>query len=176
FSGNLLQSPQYLRLKERVHTYVPQASIVGMLLEHEEEYQVVYSNQKGFLQHDPYSWCVMRNDWYYLDHITEASQLLDVSLKKWILGMTPEERKRLTGGIFHVLQSGTDAKTVEDLRSGKDTLSGILQGWKDTDPETRRFMQQMVLELILTVRDYAALHHQKSPEDILQSVRRRRKS
>lgn len=176
FSGNLLQSSQYLRLKERVHTYVPQASIVGMLLEHEEEYQVVYSNQKGFLQHDPYSWCVMRNDWYYLDHITEASQLLDVSLKKWILGMTPEERKRLTGGIFHVLQSGTDAKTVEDLRSGKDTLSGILQGWKDTDPETRRFMQQMVLELILTVRDYAALHHQKSPEDILQSVRRRRKS
>ena len=53
FVTDLFAEPQFQQLQERVYTFVPQASVVGMLLEHDEKYQVVYSTQKGFLQHDP---------------------------------------------------------------------------------------------------------------------------
>lgn len=71
-----------------------------MLLEHEEDYQVIASTQHGFLQHDPYSWCVNGADWYYLPETSSTSQRLDVSLKHWIASMQPAERERMVGYDF----------------------------------------------------------------------------
>lgn len=172
FVSDVLQKPQYALLQTRVHTFVPQASLVGMLLEHDEDYRVVYSTQKGFLQHDPYSWCVIRNDWYYLQEITATSRLMDISLKKWILGMKPKEREKLTDSIFHILQSETNAHTVQDLvDGGRKTVAAVLRAWGDTPPETKRFMQKMLLELLLTVHDLAAAQRQnQSPEEIYAAI------
>ena len=157
FVTDLFAEPQFQQLQKRVYTFVPQASVVGMLLEHDEEYQVVYSTQKGFLQHDPYSWCVIRNDWYYSEDTTNTSKLLDSSLRQWILGMKPEEREKLTDAIFHILQSETNAHTIQDLISGgAGTLSGVLRAWTDMQPETRRFMQKMLTELLHSVGQTAA--------------------
>lgn len=157
FVTDLFAEPQFQQLQERVYTFVPQASVVGMLLEHDEEYQVVYSTQKGFLQHDPYSWCVIRNDWYYSEDTTNTSKLLDSSLRQWILGMKPEEREKLTDAIFHILQSETNAHTIQDLiGGGAGTLSGVLRAWTDMQPETRRFMQKMLTELLHSVGQTAA--------------------
>ena len=38
------------------YTIVPKSSVVGMLLEHEEDYTVVDSSQQGLMQHDGFSW------------------------------------------------------------------------------------------------------------------------
>ena len=94
FVTDLFDAPEFQPLQKRVHTFVPQASVVGMLLEHDEAYQVVYSTQKGIMQHDPYSWCVIRNDWYYLDDTTTLSKIMDSSMRQWILGMQPEQREK----------------------------------------------------------------------------------
>ncbi|MFR6496121.1 MAG: hypothetical protein ACLUOF_06760 [Ruminococcus sp.] len=51
---------------------------------------------------------------------------------------------KLTDAIFHVLQSETNAKTVEDLvDGGAGTLSAVLHARSDMPP-TRRFMQKML--------------------------------
>lgn len=176
FANDLFQHPQFLQLQNRVHTFVPQASIVGMLLEHDEDYHVVYSTQKGFLQHDPYSWCVIRNDWYYLQEVTASSKWMNISLKNWILGMKPEEREKMTDAIFHVLQSETNARTVQDLlEGGRNTVSAVLRAWNDTPPQTRRFMQKMLLELFQTMCDLAiSERHNKSPKETYAEIQNRR--
>lgn len=50
---------QQKTLKTKIKTFVPQVSIVGMLLERKEAYQVVKSSESGILQHDVYSWNVL---------------------------------------------------------------------------------------------------------------------
>ena len=42
----------YRRIAEKIRTYIPQSSVVGMLLQHEEDYYVVRSSQIGLMQHD----------------------------------------------------------------------------------------------------------------------------
>lgn len=177
FVGDLFELPQFQSIQDRVYTFVPQASIVGMLLEHDEAYRVIYSTQKGFLQHDPYSWSVIRNDWYYLQETTTVSKLMDTSLKQWILGMKPEERERMTDGIFHVLQSETNARTVQDLvEGGRNTVAAVLHAWSDTPPETRRFMQKMLMELLRIVHQLVvAQRHRKSPEEQYAAMQHREK-
>ncbi len=109
FCSDILYSAAYLQLQNRVHTVVPEMSIVGMLLEHEENYRVVASTQHGFLQHDPYSWCVNGPDWYYLPETSQSSQRLDRSLKLWITSMQPEERERMVDTIFNILRSNNNS-------------------------------------------------------------------
>jgi hypothetical protein len=78
-------------------------------------------------------------------------------MRQWILGMQPEQREKLTDAIFHVLQSETNAKTVQDLvDGGAGTLSAVLHAWSDMPPETRRFMQKMLGELLRIIGQLAA--------------------
>ena len=55
------ESECYLRIKERIHTFVPAESVVGMLLEQPVHCTVVASYEKLLLQHEPMSWLVMQN-------------------------------------------------------------------------------------------------------------------
>ena len=53
FANHLLETASFWYLKDRIHTFVPQDSVIGMLLEHDEDYQVVYSRQKGLAAAQP---------------------------------------------------------------------------------------------------------------------------
>ena len=59
FDESVIATEGFQIIGERLHAYVPQSSIIGMLLEHAEQYAIVHSGQKGIMQHDPYSWSVL---------------------------------------------------------------------------------------------------------------------
>ena len=63
FTRYMMGDPGYLTMVPQIKTYIPQSSVIGMLLEHEEPYTVVKSRTVSLLQHDPYSWEVMGRDW-----------------------------------------------------------------------------------------------------------------
>ncbi|MBQ5777271.1 MAG: DUF2974 domain-containing protein, partial [Oscillospiraceae bacterium] len=44
FDARVLSDPGYVAIRERVRTFVPKSSVVGMLLSHEEEYTIVDSS------------------------------------------------------------------------------------------------------------------------------------
>lgn len=50
FHTSLLDRPEHQRIANRIQTILPESSVVGMLLEHEESYQVVRSNQVGLMR------------------------------------------------------------------------------------------------------------------------------
>ena len=52
FNIDFLASEEYRGMRDRIRTIVPHSSIVGMLLEHEESYEVISSSQTGLLQHN----------------------------------------------------------------------------------------------------------------------------
>ena len=59
FSEGTVTSEAYKALAPRIRVYLPEDSLVGLLLEHDESYTVVKSNRKGLFQHDGLSWEVM---------------------------------------------------------------------------------------------------------------------
>ena len=61
FDESVLQTEGYRRVCHKVSTFVPQSSIVGMLLGHEEKYTIVHSGQTGIMQHDLCSWNVRQS-------------------------------------------------------------------------------------------------------------------
>ena len=87
FTDYLMGDPGYLAMVPRIKTYVPQSSVIGMLLEHEEPYTIIKSNQVSVLQHDPYSWEVMGPSFVPMQSITADSQFVNQTIKAWIASM-----------------------------------------------------------------------------------------
>lgn len=106
FTAALMGDPGYKAMVPKIHTYVPQSSVVGMLLEHEEPYAVVKSRQVSFLQHDLYSWEVMGGDFVPMEQLTEDSVRINQTLKTWIAGMSLEDRNAFVDALFDMLNTG----------------------------------------------------------------------
>ena len=95
----------------RTKTYVPQSSVVGMLLSHEEPYHVVHSTNYALMQHKLNSWEIRRGEPVGDEGTTNSSQLIDRTLKQWVSEMSIEQRGKLIDGIYEVV-STADAKSV----------------------------------------------------------------
>lgn len=133
FTREFIESDDYLSVRHKIHTYLPQTAVVGMLLEHEERYDVIKSNQSGLFQHDSFSWEVMGPSFIHLDTVTKESKLIDRSVKLLLAKMLPEERADFVDKLFTGL-SEQGAKTLTDLSTDKKK---IVKMWSGLDATTR---------------------------------------
>ena len=137
FHTDLLELPEHRRIAERIYSIVPKSSVVGMLLEHEEDYTVVDSNQLGFMQHDGFSWQVMGDHFVKLRQVTQQAHFSDQELRKWVHGLTVEQRENFVGALFDVL-SASGAVTLTDLKDDSfKAVGAMVKAMKDLDKETR---------------------------------------
>lgn len=114
FGEGFLSTPAHRSISSKIHTFVPQSSVVGMLLEHEENYTVIHSVQKGVFQHDPYSWEVLGPDFIRLDSITSSSKLIDQALKNWVSQMDIAQREHFFDALYEIL-SATGVQTLSEI-------------------------------------------------------------
>lgn len=113
FGAHMMSDEGYLRIVPKIGTFVPQSSVIGMLLEHEEAYTVVRSDQVSLLQHDFYSWRLMGKAFIRMEDITADSRFLDLTIKNWIAQMSPQERNVLVDTLFGLLESGEVSNAMD---------------------------------------------------------------
>lgn len=85
FDSKVIEQSGFKSVRSKIHTFVPQSSIFGMMFEHAEDYTIVKSSQKGFLQHDIYSWEVKRNSLVSLTTMTNTSTFFDHTLSQLLV-------------------------------------------------------------------------------------------
>ena len=135
FNETLLNTPEFRKMDMRIHTFVPQTSVVGILMWHAEPFMVVESDGVGVLQHNPYSWQVMGGHFIMLAERTRESHLAEKTLKSWLADLSAEERKRFIDGVYSVL-SVSDGRNVADLFEPKN-VRAILRAVSSMDEETK---------------------------------------
>lgn len=170
FTEELIQSEAYQSMRDRCMTYVPQSSIVGMLMEHDEHYQLIYSNRNGLMQHDPYSWGVERNHYKYVDARSAFGEYSDNTMRIWLDSMSRDERKTLVTDVFEVLES-TGAKTLTELLETKGAVKTALKTLMEYEKPRRKRIAKMLS------RFFAAQVESVVPEnDFLDKLSRIEKS
>lgn len=118
FSAKEIKREGYQRIVKKIHTIVPQSSVVGMLLEHEEAYTIIHSSQISLWQHDPYSWCVAGPMFAQLENVNRTSQILDQTLKTWIQTLPAQQRSAFVDAIFAILYA-TNATSLKEINANK---------------------------------------------------------
>lgn len=151
FLSEVVTREGFQRILGRVHTFVPQSSVVGMLLQHEEGCAIVHSTNTWLLQHDLYSWETACNGLVFTEARTRSSRFIDSTLKAWLTQMNPEERGKLVDGVYTAL-SASGAVTVADLNRPKTAVS-VLREMKKLDEPTKAIIQQAVELLSASARE-----------------------
>lgn len=149
FTDFVLKDPAYLEIVPRIQTIIPQSSVIGMLLEHEEPYTVVKSKQIGILQHDFYSWQLDGPEFVPMEQVTDNSIFLDLTIKEWLAGMSQEERNEIVDAIFDLLSIG-EVKSVFDLIHPKNIRTYLKT--LAADGALRRILSEEFLNLIEAAR------------------------
>lgn len=137
FYGAVLETPQHARLEGRIHSIVPKSSVVGMLLEHEESYTVVDSDQVGLWQHDGFSWQVLGTGFVTLRQVSRQGRRNDLALKEWVRRLPVDQREKFVDGLFEVL-TASGATTLTDLKEdGFRAAGAMVRAMKDMEKDTR---------------------------------------
>lgn len=144
FSNAFIESDAYLKMRPVIRTVVPQSSVIGMLLAHDENYTVIKSKQSGLFQHNALNWEVAGGSFVHLATVTPECKRIDKTLSEWIHMMTPEQKEIFTNSIYQLLSSD-NAMTLTDLMGAKTKW---IAKSKALDPHVRKTIQEVVTALI----------------------------
>ena len=149
FTDYVMKDPAYLEIIPRVRTIIPQSSVIGMLLEHEEPYTVIKSKQIGLLQHDFYSWVLSGPEFVPMEEVTDKSKFFDLTIKEWLSGMSIQERNEIVDTVFDLLSIG-NVSSVFDLIHPKNVRTYLKT--LSTNGELRRMLSEEFMSLIEAAR------------------------
>lgn len=145
FRENMTEDIGYQVIVPRIHTYVPQSSVIGMLLEHEEPYIVIRSKQVGILQHECYSWEILGKGFIPVEEITDSSRFLDKTIKAWLAEMALEERNEIVDAVFGLLGTG-DVASAKDIIQPKNIRNYLRT--LNQDEKMRKLLANEFLSLL----------------------------
>ena len=91
---SVITSQGYQTISDKIKRYIPQGSIVGMMLETPKQAQIVKSTAIGGLaQHDTFTWQISDQTFVLLDNLNPDSLQVDKTLKNWVNSVSDEELK-----------------------------------------------------------------------------------
>ena len=149
FKESLVGLPEYQAIRDRIISIVPQSSIVGMLLEHDDNYTVVKSSHQGvYYQHDGFSWEVLGTRFIHLDEISQVGRIHGQAIRSFIEEMDDQQRSAFVDALFEVLSS-TNAKTLTELDADwMKSLSAMARTYKELSRESRQMLANAVKALL----------------------------
>ncbi len=144
FHEDITNTEDYKKAIQKVITYIPQDSIFGMLLNHEEKFIIVQSTQKGVMEHDVYSWQVIGKKFVVLKEVTNGSKFIDKTIKNWLNNLDLHTREQVIDIVFEIINS-TEATTLKDLKASlMKNAKTILSAYSRIEIEDKKMIMTTI--------------------------------
>ena len=111
---SILGTEGYQRVVSKAKRYIPQDSIVGLMLESQVPYHIIESQGSGISQHSALMWNIEDDHFIELTELTKNSQLTDQTFKQWTEVVSDEDLKLFFDTFFELFfEMGVE--TVNDV-------------------------------------------------------------
>ena len=142
------QAEGFQRIREKIHSFIPQTSIIGLLMEYYDPYTVVRSTASGISQHDPMSWKVYGPRFETLPSVDQTAIVVRDTLHEWLQNSTPEQRAAFVDALFGMVET-TKATRMSELTGEKlRSMLTMLGNRKEVDPETRKVFTRLMAQAV----------------------------
>ncbi len=95
-------SKEYKNIKKKYIHFVPEYSIVGILLHH-DCYNTIKSNKKNIFSHSMTSWLI-KEDKLIPSELSNKSKRLEKNLNSWLLKYNDEDKTNMINALFKILE------------------------------------------------------------------------
>lgn len=143
FHKDFIESQDYLSVEDRIHRYIPEECIIGMLMHHTRKPVIIQSNAKNIMQHDPLSWQMEGAQFLYADDVTAAAKVAKQSIESWLESIPNEERAPFVEDVFSVLEAPGAETLTELYRGGIHSIQAMVKQMNQLSPDTREKISQL---------------------------------
>ena len=124
FSVEFLEDPGYRSILPKIRTYLPQGSMIGVVLYRAEPVIIVQSHETGIMQHDPFSWNICGTAITRMDALNANSRFFRLTMENWLAGFDMDDRVRLVNMLYDLLTSG-DVEVMDDILQPKSLINYV---------------------------------------------------
>lgn len=145
FLGDFSKQQSYKNIKKKIHKFIPQCSVFGLLLEYSKHYKVIESNGFFVYQHSPFTWLVdlRKNKLKSYPELAKPAKLFSKTIDGWMNDFTIEERERAISLLFNTILEN-DIKTSKEL---KKRFPIILKSFSKLDEKDKKFTKNVLKSL-----------------------------
>lgn len=155
FLDSVLKSEAFTSISAKINKTVPQSSLIGMLLEHQESFQIVKSTRFSVWQHDPFSWVIEDDHFSFVSDLTSDAKYLDHVLNQWLTSLTREERERFVDLLFSLVDTDNIETTAQLRAQWQKNIPLALHAASNLDSETKEFAGRAIKALLsLSVKSF----------------------
>ena len=148
FCFDIRKTRNYPKIKNHIHSFIPGSSIVGMLLNHMDDYTIVASSNVGIMQHYAFYWKIEDGKFVTQDKLSASSRSMERAVKQWLRGLSFEKRRAFVETVFSVFEDAG----IEDFSSlsavGFGKMKEIFFQMKNMDEQTRKMARSFFRALV----------------------------
>lgn len=170
FRPEIMEKCGYDAVADRIVKIIPHSSMIGMLLESHENYQVIESKTFGLMQHNPYTWRVKDDSFLYVDDIYTGRKFMDHTLNEWILSLDEEHIRIFMDTLFRVIGASEADNLIDFTADWKKSMNGVLSALKEVDAESRDIIKKIIRSLFEMASERAKQGIQYRAEEELQKL------
>lgn len=145
FLKDQVNSKKYKKINHKIKMFVPEQSIIGMILYHQEEYTVVKAKGFSILQHDAFNW-LCDTDSFVKSKLNKRSKNLEIRITKKLEEMPTEKRLDLVKNIFDVFKNNA-IKDTKDIKLKK--LLQLIKSFSGLDKETKNLLLELLMIIFI---------------------------
>lgn len=145
FLKEQIDSKEYKKIEHKIKMYVPEDSIIGMLLYHTLNYTVVKARGFNILEHDAFHWIV--NDTKFVqDKQTKRSKNLEKKITKKIEELPISKRTKLVNDLFQIFKSNKITNTKDITLKN---IIKLLKDFQELDEDTRHLITEFMMLIFI---------------------------
>ena len=144
----------------KIHRFVPQDSVIGMMLEVPDTPTVVKSTALGGIaQHSTFSWLTEGHHFVQLEAISSESLQIKDTLKEWV-DSVPDEELELYFDLFFgtILESGISSINELSSKNAIEHVRQLVSQAQTLEPEQVEILKNLT-QLLLDARFQAWKNH-----------------
>ena len=153
FREDGIDKDRYRRMIPKIRSYIPRASVVGLLMWRGERPVVVASRKQGIAQHNAVNWILEGIRFRREPHVEKRARAFERAVTAWLKKLSLEERKEFVESVFAVLKEHNIRLLRDFAKLTPDEVLGILTGARGLGQESRDIIKHFV-KLLLAERGH----------------------
>ncbi len=162
---SLKEKDSFKKINNKVVTFIPESSLIGILFNHEEEVVIIKSLENGMKSHNVYNWEIKGILILKGNSLKESSKFLDKTFILWMKTLDKDTRKNVIDCVFDIF-SNTKIEKARDFNDGViKNISTILKGYSNLNKENKKRIKETLGLLIKSLKDNALIEIKSSKEE-----------
>ena len=144
FDPAFFESDEYKAVEDRIFSFYPGFSVVGMIFHHPKNFEIVKSEGFAFWQHDAMNWQLMGASFVNEADFADESKFFYNAFNEWIDKLNKKQKKNFVETMFYVLEA-SGAKTNNEIE--KDALKAtarMVAAYADMDKKRRKELRDIL--------------------------------